>query len=72
MENIIDILWAAVRAIDASDDFRKESPAVQTVKRDLLRTISQLEAAKAERTGKGPVRAEAAATGEEPGKTGAA
>lgn len=40
---ITDILWGALRAMDASKDPRGDSGPVLRVKREMLRTIAQLE-----------------------------
>lgn len=49
MYGITDILWGALRAIDASTDARKESGPVLKLKREILRTIAQLETGEPER-----------------------
>jgi hypothetical protein len=43
---VVDILWAALRAIDASADDGKEGPPVLRVKQEMLRAITELGAAK--------------------------
>lgn len=45
---ITDILWGALRAMDASKDAQRDSGAVLRVKREMLRTIAQLESGKPE------------------------
>ena len=46
---VIDILWGALRAIDASKDPRSESGPVLRVKREMLRTIVELDTGEPER-----------------------
>ena len=46
---IVAILRDAVRAMEASDDFRKDAPAAVEIKRQILRAIVELETAQAGR-----------------------
>lgn len=46
---IVGILREAVRAIEASDDFRRDAPAAVEIKRQILRAIVELETAQAGR-----------------------
>lgn len=45
---IEDILWTTLRAIDASKDERRSTLPVTKLKREMLRTIALLNAAKLE------------------------
>lgn len=45
---IIEILWGALRAMDASQDHRADLGPVLRVKREMLRAIAQLESGKPE------------------------
>ena len=44
--DIVDVLWAALRGIDASKDARRRSPPVLRVEREIMRAIAELNAAK--------------------------
>lgn len=46
---IVQILRDAVRAMETSDDFRKEAPVAIEVKRQILRAIVELQTAQAGR-----------------------
>jgi hypothetical protein len=54
MNNVVEILWASLHALDASSDLRKEKPVVLALKHNMLRVIAELEAARLPPVAAGP------------------